>query len=257
MAIITLTTDFGDHDPYVGIMKGVILGVAPDARLVDITHQIPPQNIDEAAFALENARPFFPPGTVHLAVIDPGVGSERRPILVTTDRETYVGPDNGLLSFALALPGSQAWTLDRPEYWLPEVSRTFHGRDIFAPVAARAALGASPGELGTRIDDPVRRTLLRAEQSRNGEITGHVIHVDRFGNLMTNIPGAWLAGQAWTCEIAGVLVRGPVSTYAAAPPGELLLLVSSNGAAEIAAREASAAERLGASGGTRVRLWIS
>ena len=257
MTIITLTTDFGDHDPYVGIMKGVILGLAPEARIVDLTHQIPPQNIDEAAFTLQSAQPYFPPGTVHLAVVDPGVGSARRPLLVSTGREIYVGPDNGLFSFALAFPDAQAWALDRPEHWLPDVSRTFHGRDIFAPVAARAALGVPPPALGSPVSAPVVRPPLRAEQLGNGEITGHVIHVDRFGNLITNIPGDWLTGHEWTCEIAGVQMRGPALTYAAARRGELLLLVSSNGTAEIAAREANAAARLGARSGTRVRLWIS
>lgn len=257
MAIITLTTDFGDHDPYVGIMKGVILGVAPRAAIVDFTHQVPPQNISEAAFVLESARPYFPEGTAHLAVVDPGVGSERRPILVTTSRESYVGPDNGLFSFALALPGAQAWLLDRSEFWLPDVSRTFHGRDIFAPVAAHLALGVPPSDLGSPLPDPVRLPRPQPERTRNGEITGHVIHVDRFGNLMTDIPGQWLAGREWTCEISGVLLRGPAPTYASVPRGELLLLVSSNGTAEIAAREANAAERLRARSGTRVRLWTS
>jgi S-adenosyl-L-methionine hydrolase (adenosine-forming) len=257
MAIITLTTDFGDHDPYVGIMKGVILRVAPSARIVDLTHQIPPQNIEAAAFALESARAYFPPDTVHLAVVDPGVGSDRRPILVIRERERYVGPDNGLFSFALAQTGTQAWVLDRPAFWLQHVSHTFHGRDIFAPVAAHLARGVAASDLGTPISDPVRRPPLRAERLGNGEIRGHVIHVDRFGNLMTDIPGEWLAGREWTCEISGTQVRGPSLTYAAASRGELLLLVSSNGTAEIAAREASAAQRLGAASGTRVRLWTS
>jgi S-adenosyl-L-methionine hydrolase (adenosine-forming) len=257
MTIITLTTDFGDHDPYVGIMKGVILGIAPDVRLVDLTHQIPPQSIAEGVFALESARPYFPEGTIHLAIIDPGVGGERRPLLVTTGREYYVGPDNGLFSSALALLGARAWALDRPEHWLPAVSRTFHGRDIFAPVAARVALGVTPSELGSAISDPERRPPLQAERLGNGEIAGHVIHVDRFGNLMTNVPGEWLAGRDWTCEIAGARVRGPSTAYADAPRGELLLLVSSNSTAEIAVREANAAERLGARSGTRVRLWTS
>jgi S-adenosylmethionine hydrolase len=257
MTIITLTTDFGDHDPYAGIMKGVILGVAPEARIVDLTHHIPPQNIAEAAFALESAQSYFPEGTVHLAVVDPGVGGERRPLLVTTGRESYVGPDNGLFSFALALPAAQAWALDRPEYWQPSVSRTFHGRDIFAPVAARVARGMPAAQLGSPISDPIVRPVLQAEQVGNGDIIGHVIHVDRFGNLMTNIPGSWLAGRDWTCELSGVRVRGPVVTYSAVPRGELLLLISSTGTAEIAAREASAAERLGARSGTRVRLWTS
>lgn len=257
MTIITLTTDFGNHDPYVGIMKGVMLGVAPETQLIDLTHHIPPQDIDEAAFALESAAPYFPAGTVHLAVVDPGVGGERRALLVTTGRESYVGPDNGLFSFALALPGGQAWALDRPEHWLPQVSRTFHGRDIFAPVAARVALGVPPSELGSLIHDPIRLPRREAERMGNGEITGHVIHTDRFGNLITNIPGAWLAGRKWRCEIAGQIIDGPSLTYADAPRGGLLLLVSSNGTAEIAAREANAAERLRAGSGTRVRLWTS
>jgi S-adenosylmethionine hydrolase len=257
MAIITLTTDFGDHDPYVGIMKGVILGVAPETRIIDLTHHIPPQDIIEAAFALESARPYFPQHTVHLAVVDPGVGSDRRPLAITTARESFVGPDNGIFSFALALPGAQAWLLDRPESWLPQVSRTFHGRDIFAPVAARLAQGISPSELGSPLSNPVRLPRLQPERTRNGDISGHVIHADRFGNLITNIPGQWLAGREWTCEISGVLVRGPSPTYASVPRGELLLLVSSNGTAEIAAREANAAERLRARSGTRVRLWTS
>jgi hypothetical protein len=257
MTIITLTTDFGDHDPYVGIMKGVMLGIAPETRLVDLTHQIPPQNIDEAAFSLQSAHHFFPQGTIHLVVVDPGVGSERRPLLVTTERANYVGPDNGLFSFALEAPGAQAWVLDRPARWLPNVSRTFHGRDIFAPTAAWLALGALPSELGSPVFDPVRLAKREAVRNGNSEITGHVIHVDRFGNLITNIPGEWLTGSNWTCEIAGALVRGPFPTYAAAPRGELLLLVSSNGTAEIAARGASAAERLHVGAGARVRLWTS
>jgi hypothetical protein len=257
MATITLTTDFGDHDPYVGIMKGVILGIAPDARIVDLTHQIPPQHIEDAAYALQSAHPYFPPGTAHVAVVDPGVGSDRRPLLVATDRNCFVGPDNGLFSFALELPGARAWVLDRPEYWLPSVSRTFHGRDIFAPVAAHLAAGIRPEALASPIDDPVRLPPTQPERLGNSEIAGHVIHVDRFGNLITDVPGTWLEGGAWTCEIAGQVVRGPSLTYAAAPRGELLLLVSSNGTAEIAAREDSAAERLGVGSGTRVRFWTS
>ena len=167
MTTITLTTDFGDHDPYVGIMKGVILGVAPDAKIVDLTHEIPPQNIREAAYALQSARAYFAAGTVHLAVVDPGVGSDRRPLLVTTGQDSFVGPDNGLLSFALELQDAQAWALDKPEYWLPDVSRTFHGRDIFAPVAAHVALGVPPAAVGTPIHDPVR--LSAAARGTNRE----------------------------------------------------------------------------------------
>ena len=260
MTIITLTSDFGLRDPYVAIMKGVILGIAPEARLVDLTHDIPPQDIEAAAYALRIAVPYFPPGAVHLAVVDPGVGSARRPLLVTTPRAAFVGPDNGLFSFVLDQPAAQAWVLDRPQHWLPEPGRTFHGRDIFAPVAARLASGMLPEELASPISDPVVLAAQPAERVEhsprdgNGDIRGHVLHVDHFGNLITDVPGEWLGSAAWTCEIGGAVVAGPRETYAAVAPGELLLLISSGGLAEVAVREGSAAERLGVGRGAPVRL---
>jgi S-adenosyl-L-methionine hydrolase (adenosine-forming) len=244
MTVITLTSDFGLLDSYVGIMKGVILSIAPDARLVDLTHNIPQQDIDAAVFALQSAIPYFPPGTVHLAVVDPGVGSARRPLLVTTGRAAFVGPDNGLFSFALGEPGGQAWVLDRPQHWLPEPSRTFHGRDIFAPVAAHLALGMLPANLGTPIINPVLLPLRTAERTGNGEIRGYVLNIDYFGNLITNVPGEWLAGARWSCEMGDTSIKGPSETYAAVEAGELLLLISSAGLAEVAVRDGSAAERL-------------
>ena len=256
MAIITLTSDFGLLDPYVGIMKGVILSIAPIAQLVDLSHDIPPQDIDEAVYVLRSASPFFPRGTVHLAIVDPGVGSDRRALLVITERASFVGPDNGIFSFALDEPGSQAWALDRPAYWLPEISRTFHGRDIFGPVAAHCACGISPAQLGTRIGDPVRRPALMAKRLGNGEIGGHVVHVDRFGNLISNIPVSWLGNAIWECQVGGERIVGPSQTYASAAPGELLLLISSNGTAEIAMREGNASQRLGVRAGAQLRLWI-
>lgn len=257
MTIITLTSDFGLLDPYVGIMKGVILSIAPHVSLVDLTHQVPPQDVDAAVFALRSAVPYFQAGTIHLVVVDPGVGSARRPLLVTTERAAFVGPDNGLFSFALWEPGAQAWVLDRPQHWLPEPSRTFHGRDIFAPVAARLATGMAPDELGTRIADPVMRPLRTAERIGNEEIRGAVLSVDHFGNLITNVPGEWLAGARWTCEIGGAAISGPSETYAAVETGELLLLISSGGMAEVAIREGSAAERLHVGRGTRVTFRAS
>lgn len=254
MAIITLTSDFGMRDAYAGIMKGVILTLAPEARLVDLSHEIPPQDIDAAAYTIESAVPYFPPGTVHLAVVDPGVGSVRRPLLVTTERAAFVGPDNGLFSFALGEPGSQAWVLDRPEYWLPQPSRTFHGRDVFAPVAARLASGMPPERLGSAVSDPILRDRPQPERRGNGEIAGHVLHVDRFGNLVTDVPGDWLAGGRWTCRIGDASVRGPSQTYANVEPGELLLVINSNGMAEVALREGNAAERLRLGKGATVVL---
>ncbi len=156
MTIITVTTDFGTADSYVGVMKGVILGIASDVRLVDLSHEIAPQDVRGAEFILSRAVPFFPDGTVHLAVVDPGVGSHRRPLLITTSRASYVGPDNGLFTFALEETSAEIFELDRPEFWLSSVSRTFHGRDIFAPVAAHVARGVPRHNLGRRIYDPVR-----------------------------------------------------------------------------------------------------
>lgn len=255
MTIITLTTDFGLYDGYVGIMKGVILGITTAVQLVDISHEITPQDIRQGSFVLRNAVPYFPAGTVHLAVVDPGVGSRRRPLLVTTPRASFVGPDNGLFTFALEQPAAQAWALDRPQYWLPVISRTFHGRDIFAPVAAHLARGVPPEELGSPVSDAVRLQPLLPQQQGNHHIVGHVIHVDRFGNLITNVPAAWLADGDWACEIAGRRISHISETYSAAHPGELLALIGSSGLLEVALRNGSAARLLGMGVGQTIDLW--
>jgi len=284
--VITLTTDFGMGDGYVGTMKGVILSLAPQAQIVDISHDIEPANVRQAAYVLATAAPFFPAGTVHVAVVDPGVGSARRPIVVRTQRAFYVGPDNGVLSYALLLgddglpggvgvpePAGQRWAearvpeggrragqtpvsvvhLDRPEYWLPTVSRTFHGRDIFSPIAARLATGQRFEELGSQIDDAVTLPLPQPEQLADGSIHGVVLHADRFGNLITDIPGRWLeTAPAWEFVIGGRTIRGLIATYACVPEGHLLALTGSEGLVEIAVREGSAAEALGAGPGSLV-----
>jgi S-adenosylmethionine hydrolase len=255
MTIITLTTDFGLNDGYVGTLKGVILGIAPDVQLVDLSHEIAPQDIRAAAFVLSRAAPFFPDGTVHLAVIDPDVGSHRRPLAVTTQRASYVGPDNGLFTSALAETGAQAWELDRPAFWLSDVSRTFHGRDIFAPVAAHLASGVPIQRLGSPIPDPVRLEMASPARHGDGYITGQVIYVDRFGNLITDIPGEWVVGDGWHCEIAGRQIERVTMSYAAAAQGGLLALVSSAGTVEIAVRDGNAASLLGVSVGAPVTLW--
>lgn len=254
MTIITLTTDFGLSDGYVGAMKGVILGIAPDARLVDLSHEITPQNVRQGAYILESAIPYFPGGTVHVAVVDPGVGGNRRPLLVTTPRAAFVGPDNGLFTFALDAPAAQAWALDRPAYWLSDVSRTFHGRDIFAPVAAHLAAGVAPQAVGTPITDALRLPLQMPQRRGNNRILGHVIHIDRFGNLISNIPAAWIMTGVWTCDIAARHIPRISDTYSAGAPGELLALIGSRGTLEVAIREASAAQTLGARVGQPVEL---
>jgi S-adenosyl-L-methionine hydrolase (adenosine-forming) len=245
MSIITLTTDFGSADGYVGAMKGVILGIAPDVRLVDLSHEIAAHDVRGAAYVLGRAAAFFPAGTVHLAVVDPGVGSRRRPLLITTPRASYVGPDNGLFTFALDEAGAAVFELDRPEFWLPNISRTFHGRDIFAPAAAHIACGVAPHALGSPISDPVRLPTVVPQRRADGHVAGHVIHVDRFGNLITDIPGAWVDEGRWCVEIAGRRVSQFGATYEAGAPGALLILVSSAGTLEIAARDGNAAAQLG------------
>ncbi len=255
MSIITLTTDFGLVDSYVGAMKGVILGLAPDARIVDISHHVPPQNVQEAAYILQGAAPFFPRGTIHVVVVDPGVGSQRRPIAVQTSDAFFVGPDNGVFSFLLApLAGggretgdhaqTRAIHLDSPGYWLPFVSRTFHGRDIFAPVAAHLAAGVAFDALGTAIDDPVLLPFSQPRRLADGSIRAHVAHIDHFGNLVSDLPAAWLTGRRWLFRVAGQQIDGSVHSYAAVDPKQLLALVGSDARLEIAIRDGNAAQRL-------------
>jgi hypothetical protein len=245
MTIITLTTDFGTADGYVGVMKGVILDIAPAVHLVDLSHEIAAQDVRGAEYVLGRAAAFFPEGTVHLAVVDPGVGSRRRPLLVTTPHASFVGPDNGLFTFALAAVGAAAYELDRPEFWLPNVSHTFHGRDIFAPVAAHVARGIAPHALGSPISDPVRLPLVVSQRHSDGRLVGHVVRVDHFGNLITDIPGGWVGEGRWCAEIAGRRINQSGTTYADTGAGELLILVSSAGTLEIAARDGNAAVLLG------------
>lgn len=254
MGIITLTTDFGLSDSYVGAMKGVILRIAPDARLVDITHLAPPQDIVRASAILQGIVPYYPPETVHVVVIDPGVGSERRPIAVRTAQGFFVGPDNGVFTRVIAdavdagsPPGIRH--LDNPSYWLPAISWTFHGRDIFAPVAAHLASGAAFEDLGPVIDDPVLLSLSSAARRPDGSIRGRIVSVDHFGNLVSDVPAGWLAGRSWRFHIAGRLINGLSPTYAAVAPGEILALIGSSGQLEIAVRNGSAAQQLGVQAG--------
>jgi S-adenosylmethionine hydrolase len=256
MTVISLTTDFGLADGFVGIMKGVILRIAPHVRFIDLTHEIAPQDVRQAAYVLARAASYFPAATIHLAVVDPGVGSARRPLLVTTEGAAYVGPDNGIFSRALAEPGGQAWDLDQPRFWLPQVSRTFHGRDIFAPVAAHLANGIPPKQLGRPITDPVRLDWAEPRRHSAGNLSGEIISIDRFGNLISNIPAAWVATGGWRCRIEGH--DAPLlNTYAAAISGALVGLVGSDGTVEIAVRNGNAAQQLGVGIGTLIELWTT
>lgn len=274
MPVLTLLTDFGTEDEYVGVMKGVILSIAPDVRLVDLSHQIPPQDIRRAAFLLMNAVPHFPPNTVHLSVVDPGVGTERRPVAIRTPAGTFVGPDNGLFSWALAkVPDWTAVEIREPAYRLPLVSSTFHGRDIFAPAAAYLAAGVPLEKLGPRVEDLVWLPPPRLEIGDFG-VEGEILYADRFGNLVTSIGylewgedtlalvtafGPRGDGRRFPARVAGVVagnaeLLGIRRTYGEVAVGEPLALVGSNGFLEIAVRQGSAAAALGAGPGTPVTL---
>jgi len=273
--LVTLTTDFGTADGYVGTMKGVILTIAPTAHLVDISHEIAPQNLRQAAYVLYTSYPFFPPGTVHLIVVDPGVGSARRPIALRTPAGDFVAPDNGVLSYVMAREPVEALVeLSDPRYRLSQISHTFHGRDIFAPAAAHLAAGVPILSLGSPVSDPVTFSPPSVEITPAG-ITGEVLHTDHFGNVITSIGLlAWSEsdliltpafrevqrGEPVRFRAAGAAVTvagqeiGVHRTYAKVAPGETLALVGSEGHLEIAVREGSAAQRLGLHPGDTVIL---
>ena len=243
--IITLTTDFGYADGYVGALKGVILSIAPLAHIVDITHGISPQAITQAAFVLQQAVPYFPADTIHLAVIDPGVGSARRPLALRTPHATFVGPDNGLFTPFFTPAGTvQIVHLTQSQYWRPQPSATFHGRDIFAPVAAHLSAGIPLAGMGVEMDDPVRWVDTAPSRMAGGALHGTVIHIDYFGNLITNLPAGWLGEDQWTVEVHGEVVPAISPHYAAVAPGRLVAYVGSSGTLEVAIREGNGAHEL-------------
>lgn len=256
--IITLLTDFGTRDEYAACLKGVILGINPQAVLVDLTHEVPPQDIQTAALVLAAAAPYFPPGTIHLAVVDPGVGTARRGLAACGRGQLWVGPDNGL--FHLIFAGRTDFeivSLENPAYFLPQVSATFQGRDLFAPVAAHLSLKADLSALGPAITDPVR--LPWPEPLFTPEIIiGEVIHVDRFGNLISNIAAAdffsWLRSGDFRLKVGPAVLTRLHRTYGEVAPGELLALVGSHGYLEIACSQESAAARLAAGAGLPLEI---
>lgn len=243
---ITLLTDFGTADGYVAAMKGVIASICPDAAIDDATHAIPQGDVAAAAFALARFWRLYPPGTVHVVVVDPGVGGDRRAIAARADGRLLVAPDNGVLSRVFAAEAPDAIvSLDDPSYHRTPVSATFHGRDIFAPAAAHLARGEPPAALGSPVDDPVGLPWPSPSRGRDDEVIGEVVHVDRFGNLITNLPAAWTR-RAREVRVGDVGIGPTRRTYADVERGELVALIGSLGLLEVSVRDGSAAERLGA-----------
>jgi S-adenosylmethionine hydrolase len=260
--IIALLTDFGQRDPFVGTMKGVMLGINPDLRFIDISHETAPQKIREAALTLSVTFPYFPPQTIFLVIVDPGVGGTRRPLVVETTDHLFVGPDNGVLGPVLSrVEVRRVIHATEAAYFLPSVSRTFHGRDVFAPLAAWVSCGTPLSDIGTEIHDYVRLELPRPHITDEQTIEGEVIHVDRFGNLMTNISEARLI-ELWgprnwrqvRAQVGSVVIDGMDSYYAQRAPGTLGVLINSWGFCEIFVNGGNAAQETGAVEGIRVRL---
>ena len=259
MPILSLTTDFGTADGFVGVMKGVIWGICPDAHIADITHSVPPQDVRSGAYALWRAIPFFPPNSVHVAVIDPGVGTERRAIAMHIKDQYLVAPDNGLLTPILETSEKNGYSiemvhLNKPKFWLPHVSRTFHGRDIFAPCGAHLAAGVPLHEMGDPIDDPFRLALPHPEKTFNGWIA-HVTVIDTFGNLTTDLPADALnPASSVMIKIRGRVIEGLVFSYGHRKKGDLVALVDSENYIEIAVVNGSAAKATGARIGDPVEV---
>ena len=263
--MITLLSDFGTQDAYVAVMKGVIATIAPDIKTCDLTHEIPPQNILAARFNLTMAYPYFPVDTVHLVVVDPGVGSARLGVAVQFSKGFFVGPDNGL--FGGILPAAAlvaAVSLTNSQYWqAPQVSQTFHGRDIFAPVAAHLANGVAIEALGDRIDPAtlIQPNIAPVTQLRQSPAAyaGSLQYTDRFGNLISNIPAERVPDAPWQIKIEGGYIQKPIpgrATYSDVPAGALVSLVGSHGWVEIACNGGSAAQMLAASPGLSIVLEV-
>ncbi|HYJ90878.1 MAG TPA: SAM-dependent chlorinase/fluorinase [Pyrinomonadaceae bacterium] len=249
---IALLTDFGTRDHYVAAMKGAILSINPQAVIVDITHEIRPQNIRSAAFTLLACYKEFPAGTIFVVVVDPGVGSDRRCIAASSDGYYFVGPDNGVLSPALD-ENAKVVELDNHEYFAKRVSPTFHGRDVFAPIAAHLSNGIKLEELGSEINDPIFFEFPTAYINSDGTITAEIIHVDRFGNLISNLKEPDLP-KKFEVEVGARQINKHCKFFAESEPGELVSIVGSSGFLEIVVNQGSAQKLLNARIGQAIRL---
>ncbi|MCW4010917.1 MAG: SAM-dependent chlorinase/fluorinase [Candidatus Bathyarchaeota archaeon] len=257
--IITLTTDFGLKDPYIAEMKAAILSICPNANIVDITHQVDKFKVPTGAFILASAAPFFPKDTIHVAVVDPGVGTQRRPIILETPRGFFVGPDNGLLVLAAKAQGiKQARVIAHRRFMLPHVSATFHGRDVFAPAAAHLANGAALEEFGPEITDFAQPSFVQIKRTSE-KLLGEVLHVDDFGNIITNIRAADLPdfkGAPIQVTLKSHTLPQTVlsRTYGNAEPEAHVVLIGSHGYLEVALNQGSAAAKFGVKAGDAVAV---
>jgi S-adenosylmethionine hydrolase len=261
--IITLTTDFGLHDHFVGTVKGVILNILPEAEIVDITHSIQPFDILDGALSIAAAYSYFPAGTVHLVVVDPGVGSPRRPIIASTEKHEFVAPDNGVLSLVYHREERlRVVAVNAPHYYLQPVSHTFHARDVFGPVAAYLAKGVAVAKFGEEVSDFVRHPFPRPQRVDERRMRGMVLKVDTFGNLLTNlspsdIPELAKPGAQVGIAVNGKLLAGIKNSYAEGGDGEVFGIVGSMGYLEIVSNRQSAAQILGAAKGAEIAVVLS
>jgi S-adenosylmethionine hydrolase len=257
--VITLTTDFGTADHFVGAMKGVILSIAPRAQIVDITHEIAPYELNEAAFVISQAWRYFPKRTIHVVVVDPGVGSARRPIVVEAGGHYFIGPDNGVLSMIYDGPRVKVREISNPKYIRKDVSRTFHGRDVFAPAAAHLSLRVPLSKFGKPVPDFIRLSLAKPAEFAKNQWSGVILKVDRFGNLITNFHISNFSDakmQPIELRIGLERIHRLALTYAETDIGEVFAIVGSSGYIEVAANQASAAKTLGCGAGAPVELEV-
>lgn len=258
-SLITLTTDFGVQDHYVGVLKAVILSIAPDIRLIDISHDIPPQDIMAGAWVVRNSAMLFPPGSVHLVVVDPGVGTSRKPIAMQIEKQFFVGPDNGIFSLIADQYDHRAVELTESSFWRLNPSKTFHGRDIFAPVAACLATGTELNELGSPLESLETYRWAVPISDRDG-VQGWIMHIDRFGNLITNIPEEMIAetgeGANLKIYVGNTILNNLVETFGEVLEGEPAAYIGSSGMLEIAINKGNAHEMLGVEKGAQISIVI-
>jgi hypothetical protein len=257
--ILTLTTDFGLSDHYVAAMKGVILGICPRAQMVDISHQVSPYEISEGAYLIAQAYPCFPRKTVHVVVVDPGVGSARRPILLEAAGQFFVAPDNGVLAMVYGSEKHKVRLISNDKLFRHPVSRTFHGRDIFAPVAAHLAAGLPPSRAGKLIDDFLRPAFQKPQRTGKRTWTGRILKIDRFGNIITNFHTSDfpdLEKQNFAMHLGPRQIEVLVRSYAESSPGEIFMIVGSAGYIEVSVNQGSAAKAIGCEAGAPAELTI-